>query len=78
MEVVVRDERYMIKSNNKIANMGSRGYSRGRGFMDRCIEGSKILLSGSGRSIMMTSGLEGLRQRHLGDIHLEIKVYHIE
>ena len=40
--------------------------------LDRCIEGSGIFLIWAGRSIMINSVLEGLKQRRLDDIHLEI------
>ena len=39
---------------------------------ERCIEGSGIFLIWADRPIMMNSVLEGLRQRRLDDIHLDI------
>ena len=57
-----------IKSNAKIERLKEVKVVEDE-LLERCIEGSGISLIWTDRPIMMNSGLKGLRQMRLDDIH---------
>src|SRR5678816_3802669 len=74
LDMWLEKERCGSKVTPRLRTGASEVKVRDEELVDRCIERSGIFLIWSGRPRMMTSVLEGLRQRRLDDIHLETRL----